>query len=307
MERYAASVGEPVESLTKGKTGKALATIKEMSNHEDAYIVYNLKEHRVTWHHNFGKYFGYDWHVDDNFSIEFYTNAMHRFIRQWQTTLLGGIYLSRLEKRYSKSVFMKTRYVVTVPIMKKDGNFVLVKQTSMPFQYDKNGIEVSHLISHLIINEYHGEALNPKIYHDNSRLHEDENKFLECVLEFLNITSKHSLSPALWNVVDEILKLPMVHNNHVPKMLGNSLKKIRDSSSLSSTGTAQYILRIKEKLLPLFDIPSIHPYSTEEDKILAKWLPDFQNAYTLVKFCHESRILDILRLLDSSNHNTKAD
>lgn len=288
MNNYSATAEDPIISKNEKPLKNMLTRLERLSHHDEFYTLYNLKDQKLTWCFGMDTYMGYTHRTKGMEKTEFYLGLIHPFIAEWATLFIAGMYSGLLHKKFKNVDYLAFRYIVHLPMRKKNGKYMLVKQISMPFEFDSNGRMISHISSHFIIDKYKGEPLKPRIFYQGKRMLENEKiLFREC-LEYVIPENVHSLSPANSILAQLILQVPQKDKSNLAKKVWQV-----DIANEKAKPDHKALSRLKNELIPLFEYESSQ-YTKQQCKELDAWLPDFHDHWTLVKFAHESRSLQIL-------------
>ncbi|NNV55034.1 hypothetical protein [Limnovirga soli] len=278
----------------EGRPGEKIELIKKFNHHDEFYTLYSIKENKVIWHWGFDRHMGYPITTEHELSIEFYIGLIHPFLREWMTAFLAGIQKVVMDKKLSKIDFFETRYCVNLPMRNAKGKYMFIKQFSMPFTFDKAGMMETYLNCHVIVDKYKGEPLKPRIFHMEKRNKADEMLVKQAAAHFLNIPKKNLLTPQLLNAIKTFKEVSQNKKGILTKITkGKIARKNKSGEHLKSETINRYRHRIKTILLPLLQIPNYNTKDTSELELL-KWIPDFEETYTLIDFMLESGIVDVL-------------
>lgn len=285
INHYSALAEEPIESLKSGRHKQILDHITRLNQYDEFYILYSIKEKRAIWHYGLDSCLGYK-STDSYFDFfEFLTTMLHPFMREWVLAFIAGMYKFSFAKPISESI--NTRYVMNLPIRNVNKSYVLVKQICMPFQSDKNGVIVSYLNKFIIVDKYKVEPLKPRLFNREVRMKELEKSIKQEAANFLIIPSKNLPSEHLMTSA-KIFKEATHHSSDIlTKVTSLKIsKKRKQEEKLSIDGINKNRLRLKEKIVPLLNVP--------DDKESLKWVPNFNDTYTLIDFVIESGIAEAL-------------
>ena len=297
MVTYSSTVGDPIVSLHEGKLKKMIYLLMRFRHHDEFYTVYNLKELGLTWDFAMDTYLGYDLTKDNYKDVSFYMGLIHPFVVEWATLYMAGMYKCLLENKFDSVDYLSFRYVINLPMRKANGTYMLVKQISMPFEFDNNGLMISHINSNFIVDKYKGEPLKPRLFHLGKRLREHEEILFKECLEFTNLIKQNCLSKELNNAAKLILEIPEKDKGNLPKELLSKINKVRPNEKKINLDTVYKTLeRIKNNLVPVFEVDK-NFYDKEKVSELQSYMPDLTDHWTLIKFAHESRVLNILNLI----------
>lgn len=278
----------------EGRPGKMIDLIKKFNHHDEFYTLFSVKENRLLWHWGFDTYMGYPITTEHELSIDFYIGLIHPFLREWMTAFLAGIQKTVMDKTLSNIEFLTTRYCINLPMRKANGNYMFIKQFSMPFTFDKNGIMESYLNCHIIVDKYKGEPLKPRIFHMEKRNKADEMLVKQAAAHFLNIPKANLLTPQLLSAIKIFKEATQNKKGILTKVSKSKIaRKNKNGENLKPETINRYRHRIKTILLPLLQIPN-HNTKDKSELELLKWIPDFEETYTLIDFMLESGIVDVL-------------
>lgn len=287
--------GKPVEKIDSGKNGQLLQRITALDHHDDFYTIVDLRQYQIVWEFNLEKQLGCK--LLDN-KAGFINKMVHPLLREWHLIFAGGMFYGILNNALINKGNMKSRYVIHIPIRKQNGKYMLVKQISMPFQFDVHGSMVSYINCFSIIEEYKGQPLNPRILFGNKKDRHENRCLTEFSNKFLILSRKDNLTPSLFRIIKEILRIKRYEKGRLNELIHLRLeRKYPEEKIISMKSVADYNLRIKQKLLPLFNFDEIYTsgYSHSEEKNnLLTCLPNLNDVYDLVHFAKGCGVLDIL-------------
>jgi hypothetical protein len=297
MYNYSQIAREPKITKDQEPLKNMIALLEKFRHHDEFYTLFNIKEQQLTWNFAMDTFMGHNIDTDDNKKkTAFYQSLIHPFVADWANIYMAGMYKCLLEQKFKNVDYLQFRYVVNLPMIKSNGTYMLVKQISMPFEFDTNGLMISHINSCFIIDKYKGEPLKPRIFHLGKRMKEEEQVLFQECLDFIVLDKKkNTLSHDLAKMANLILEIP--GNNK-----GNLAKELHRKKGGTPEAKPDYkaVNRVRDKLAPLFKYDETL-YTKEECHEFDKSIPDLNDPWTITHFAHDSRVLRILELLRNSH------
>lgn len=275
------------------RPGRMIELIKKFNHHDEFYTLYSIRENKVLWHWGFKTYMGYPMNSAQEMTIDFYIGLIHPFVRQWMNAFLAGTQKVIMENCLSRMDFLESRYCVNLPMKKANGTYMLIKQFTMPFTFDKNGILETYLNCHVVVDKYKGEPLKPRFFHGAKRNTGDEMLLKQEAAHFLKIPKENLLTPQLLETINIFKQATQIRKGILSKATAQSIIKKNNNEYLKKDAINKNRQRIKAKLLPLLELPNYNTKDKDELELL-KWIPDFEDTYTLIDFMLESGIVDVL-------------
>ena len=213
------------DTISKQNHLDEIASLKSTLHHERFFFVVNIKEFRLEHIHGVDTCLGYQ-----SFSIHDYISCIHpgslSIIMAMAETAMD---LSKKEK----VSFMGQRFIALVPLKHKSGHYLLVKRVLSPWQIDDLGRVTAYLNELVIVGEYDGEPLNPRI--EASHIDKVEEKFRDGVIKRFE-QGNHPFT------LKEIRIARLLHYQYAL-----SKKEIADNLSLQESSVTTYCKTLKEK------------------------------------------------------------
>ena len=178
----------------------------------------------IVWDFNLEKHLGCKLL---NREAVFINTLVHPLLREWHLIFAAGMFYGVFKKGLNNILNRKNRYVINIPIRKQNGKYMLVKQISMPFQFDACGNMVSYINCFSIIEEYKGQTLNPRILFGNKKDRHENKSLTEFGTKFLNLPRKENLTPSLFKIIKEILTINHHEKGRLNELIHLGLKKIK--------------------------------------------------------------------------------
>ena len=207
-----------------------IESLKSTLHHERFFFVVNIKEFRLEHIHGVDSCLGYQ-----SFSISDYIGCIHpgslSIVMAMAETAMD---LSKKEK----VSFMGQRFIALVPLKHKSGHYLLVKRVLSPWQIDSAGRVTSYLNELVIIGNYDGEPLNPRI--EASHINEIEKKFRKEVIKRFE-QENHPFT------LNEIRIARLLHYQPL-----HSKKEIAEKLNLQESSVTTYCKTLKEKATLFF-------------------------------------------------------
>lgn len=304
ITHYSKEIGTPVVELKQGVTGRLLETLKWLGHYDEYYTVVNLKHRRLDWHHGINKYLGYltsdilgtkieNQEVDKG--ILFLRNIIHPFVRDWHNLFMVSTLKLFKNSDYKKIQLRNTRFIINIPVKKKNGIYVFVKQMMLPLQIDKNGKLVTYLNVYTIVDEYRGQPLRPRFFEniknpemlESKRLNMQQKHKKIAALE-IDIQQSENFSAKEFAFMDAFLSCYGTEKNW-KRSIGKKLKITQDT-------VRWYITKaILEKIQLVFVKPYIkqqEAIQSDNHEVFHEVMSGFEEA---VIFLKRSGILSVLR------------
>lgn len=148
-----AGLGDPVIHASDEDINQVFSTLEFLAHHDEYYVALDLKGidgiPQVLWKSGIERCLGYDessWSIKDSFAI------IHEdYFLKYAQFALGAYRLAKTVSEIEDIRALRQRYVIHIPVRKKNGSYVWVKQMSMPLRFDQNGMIVQQLNSFTII------------------------------------------------------------------------------------------------------------------------------------------------------------
>ncbi len=134
------------------------------------FMVINIKKQKVTWSQGVSNYLGYsDNRVLQNNTFTFYDSLDIIHPDRRKQYLLFGWSAYQVSQMYKEQLSScHQQFMIKIPIRKRNGKFLWVKQTSMPFELDEDNNLISHLNLYYIIGKYKGQPIEKPIIFSTS-------------------------------------------------------------------------------------------------------------------------------------------
>lgn len=166
-----------------------LRRLKWYNHHEEFYTLVNLKKAKITWSHGIRTWLGHDTGRRSALKLDFITELIHPLLRDWYKTYQDAAFLV-MAKNKTALKELEYRFVVTVPIKKADGTYVMVKQMSMPYEYDKNNKVVTFINSYTLISKFQYMPMQVEFFRVDKKLEgkwvEDFDNYVDSCIQILD-------------------------------------------------------------------------------------------------------------------------
>ena len=207
-----------------------IESLKSTLHHERFFFVVNIKEFRLEHIHGVDSCLGYQ-----SFSINDYIGCIH----PGSLSIVMAMAESAMDlSKKEKVSFMGQRFIALVPLKHKSGHYLLVKRVLSPWQIDTEGRVTSYLNELVIVGNYEGEPLNPRI--EAPHTNDIEEKFRKEVIKRFD----QEIHPFTLN---EIRIARLLHYQH-----SLSKKTIADKLNLQESSVTTYCKTLKEKATEFF-------------------------------------------------------
>jgi hypothetical protein len=178
-------LGSPIRPSEKA-IGLFLENLKFLDHHDEYYAIRDLRNFGFTWRYGIHRCLGYD---DDEWTHELSLSVIHDDYRSlfiW----FGSLAYEVINNPPTTLSALKHRYIINVPIRKKSGSYVWVKQMSMPLRLDENNRMVLQMNCYTVVSKFQGINLPllPRIFGEKGeRLRELENQIFQNLLGRLKL------------------------------------------------------------------------------------------------------------------------
>lgn len=304
ISRYSKEIGPPVVELKQGVTGRLLETLKWLGHYDEYYTVVNLKLRCLDWHYGINKHLGYTTNditgtktenQEEDKGIIFLRNIIHPFARDWHNMFMVSTLKLFKNSDTKKFQLRNTRFIINIPVKKKNGIYVFVKQMMLPLQTDKDGNLVSYLNVYTIVDEYRGQPFRPRFFENikNPKVLENirqdmQQKHKKIAALEIDIQQKGNFSAKEFEFMDAFLSVYGTEKSW-KKSVGKKLEITPDTVRWYTTNA------ILEKIQVLFVKPYLKRHeATQSDnhEIFSEVMGGFESA---VIFLKKSGILSVLR------------
>ncbi|MDB5225940.1 MAG: hypothetical protein JWN78_133 [Bacteroidota bacterium] len=135
-----------------------VSQMKKNLKNEYFFFVVNLAKHKIEHAHGISRWLGYP---DNSFTFKNYIYIMHP--SQYMTLgKIGGNILQTLFKHDYDIKYLTHRFISNTVLKHADGNYLLFKRISSPWQWDKNKKLSAYLNEFYLLGAYDGETFNPR-------------------------------------------------------------------------------------------------------------------------------------------------
>jgi hypothetical protein len=197
-----AQIGEPIHENWEPDL---LNTLTKLRHHDEYFNILDMRKMEVEWTFGLSSALGYAEEEEKNWTLHQQHNLIHE--TYYPTFLALGFMMNQVLRE--KQVLLKAlgqRYIINIPLRKKNGSYVWVKQMSVPLSLDKNGLMARQLNSYTIISGYAGVSLPflPRaFYADGSRAKDVEKALFTMFVE----KSLFKISPTQRRVAQAALEI----------------------------------------------------------------------------------------------------
>ena len=251
-------LGEPI--IEKWEDGLK-ETLIRLRHHDEFFMIFNLKKIEVEWCFGVASALGYTKEDEEKWSIMDQHFLIHD--RYYSTFLALGFMMNGvLHDMNMQLTPLGHRYIINIPLRKRNGSYVWVKQLSTPISIDENGRMIRQFNSYTIISGYKGIALPflPRIFlADGTRAREVEKnlfkRFMSSSLFSISPTQKRVAQAALmlWNKkfnamgesVDESRPIVPVSHQEIALFMRSHWGKIH--SDISQGTVRNHVNELKDR------------------------------------------------------------
>jgi hypothetical protein len=275
---YSKKIGEVADRYIS-KREEFRRVLEWFNHHDEFYTETDLKLQKITWAKGINSWLGYaDPIINEKSkpSLDYISEFVHPVVKNWYNIFTKAAILIFTQIDTNKVKNVKSRFVITIPVMKENGQYVLIRQMSMPFGKDDKGRLVSFINSYTVFGAYRGEPMKLEVYDEGNNLKEDIYKQIEDqVCSCLDVFEKENLSPELFSIIDVIADLRKsgidvnyknigIHSRSrkaksedaIKKSLGRINEKLRGILKLDKKDQKQY----NREFLP--------PYKTSKQQLI---------------------------------------
>jgi hypothetical protein len=144
--------GEPLHLKWENEFKEVLT---KLGQHDEYYLILDLRTMEVEWRFGLTGALGYSEEDEENWSFQ----DQHRIIHDDYYPMFfafGNMAQAVLLESGIKLESLKDRYMINIPLKKKNGTYVWAKQMSLPLSVDSEGRMVRQLNSYTIISRFDG-------------------------------------------------------------------------------------------------------------------------------------------------------
>lgn len=297
-------IGEHKVTLNEKHCKKLIDNLEWLRHHDEYYVIHDLKNSKITWHFGIEDCLGYE---VKNFELFWGASLIHPFISEIYNVLALAAY--RLMDEYKDEMrALKTRYIINIPVRKATGNYVLVKQVSMPLQFDSEWNVTSYITTFSIGDGYRGVPLRPRVFHGTERKRDIELRLFEKAAEFLFVNPEFQFKDK------ELEVLELCYQIYLENDIDNAKERIMEELEFGKGDKSYYKIRgdinRKAKHLLKLDADSLKIYQSciiteyRNRSNIVSCLPEVNDTIDIARFLGKSGILDIL--IFNNKQNQKA-
>jgi hypothetical protein len=294
LATYHKGTGSPTKSLTDEENKTLRKVLKWLKHYDEYYTIVNLKENKITWTYGIENYLGYNTEIIQKEGVLFFRDIIHPFLREWHNLFTyAALYMFRA-KALGKIQIRKSRYIINIPVKKKNDNYVFVKQMLLPFQEDENGNIISYLNVYSIVDEYRGQPLRPRFFEKLTRKEKWESDIKKYAATIVSVDENESFTDTEFRFINNFLFLAQSKESRldnidwkkeVSKMMGD-IKQVTVRS---------HIRNIKKKIAELFLRPFLNTPESATSSNYIQCLTHLQSFETSIIFLQKSGILSVLK------------
>lgn len=200
-KRGLAFLGDPI--IEKWEPS-LLEALKRLRHHDEYFAIINLKTMKVEWCFGLGEALGYE---DEE--IEWSIKNQHFIVhhKYYPIFMALGLLMNSVMKNLDLHLKpLGHRYTINIPLKKKNGSYVWVKQLSTPLSIDADNRMVRQLNSYTVICGYKGITLPflPRLFNpDGARALNVEKALFTTIVE----KSQFTISPTQKRVAQSAIVL----------------------------------------------------------------------------------------------------
>lgn len=273
-------VGESAIPIKTKSVEETLKHLEELNLPDQFYLVMDYKKGEVVWSHGFDTCLGYA----EKFTSEaFFPDKVHPFFEDW-FSLFGYVFYKHFKDLIRDYAFLNFRYVINLPVRKADGTYVYVRKITVTYEADEKGFIYSSISYFIIIDDYKGHSLHPRIFNgNNERWYEVEADIQAFAADWADIKPDQEFTEREFQILKKCYEI------HREPSRGSLLLK---EFHLSPQTRDRVLLVIKNKINSLLNLNKKLYVNAPLSETAC--LPIFSDTYEAATFLKESWILDIL-------------
>jgi hypothetical protein len=288
-------LGEATHGLEEHENKLLLETLQWMGRYDVYYSIVNIKTGKIERQYGIRNHLGYtepdiagtnpDNPAEDK-GIYFFRNIIHPFVREWHDLFLVNALKLFPQGEINKIRLRDTRFIINIPVRKKNGIYVFVKQMVLPFQVDGKGQLVSYLNVYTIVDEYRGQPLRPRFFEHATSQQELDRMRNKLEKEHKKAAARE-ISITKYELMDAFL--------HFHKGM-NDWKKPVAAHLKKEPASVRWL--ITEAIMPKARKLFIEPYREQAEPIKSdnyeNFMEPLKNFESMVLFLKKSGILSVL-------------
>jgi hypothetical protein len=251
----------------------------KFDHHDECYALTDLKSRDITWSHGINKWLGYkDATPAEPLAIGYLTQFVHPFLRDWYQMCTNAAMLTLTNL---PTTSLRSRFVVNVPMRMANGQLLLVKQMSMPLDYDPDGKIVNFMDSYMLVGEYRQEPMKMAFYLNQEEQERMQQQFQKYVSSCVKIHPNYRLTTIHTRVIDGIRSLrangEKVTSRSLADKIGTPDKPVEPNTAV------KYQKKLRERLIELMQ------HDREKERI--PFFPSATKHLNAIDFFDESGII----------------
>jgi len=235
-------LGEPVKGYTPEKIERLKQALMSLRHYSEYYTIIDIRTQNFDWCFGLENVLGYNSGVWTHYdSIKY----IHDDFRKLYLHIEEIYYNKMIYNLYSLSP-MTSRYIINIPVMKNDGNFVWMKQLSIPLNLDFEGRTVKQLNTYIEVCKFDDTflPLGPIFFEHDRQGEYSEQKIINSIINSgkLKLEYTHRKILKAYFDLDELLghqrdkyrqgkqRVPIVHAD-VANHIGIPVSVVKKESS----------------------------------------------------------------------------
>lgn len=207
-----------------------IENLKHTIKYEQFFFVVDLLERKLKHVHGISDWLGY---ADPTFSFLDYFKIMHPNDLASLDMLANSSFETANSKKFEIN-FMREKITAQLALKHFNQNYISIKRSLYPFQFDKSGKVVAYLNHFVILKEYNpADVIPPRFSNDQKiQLHpEEENARANTLKSLDKIIEPLKLSETEAAILKLFLQKPEYSNENVSNELNIPLSTVKNTAS----------------------------------------------------------------------------
>ena len=178
-------IGHPVNGFNEERMEILKKLLISLRHHDEYYTIMDLRTMNLNWCFGVENALGYDSGAWPHYEV---IKGVHDDFRKLYLIFGSLAYQVLQVRRNLPQTPLMGRYIINIPVLKKNGRYVWVKQMSMPLNTDEKGRMVQQMNVYTVIGRYDDIFLPiaPRIFLDKTKRAKHIEK--EMFEDFMKIT-----------------------------------------------------------------------------------------------------------------------
>lgn len=250
---------------------KLLASLVFLNHHDEVCTRTNLRDNTITWSLGIKTWLGYqDGTEKEPLPGNYLSQLVHPFLRNFYQLSINA---ALLVMTHQKTTALAYRFVLMVPMRNSDGKYLLVKQITAPFDYDKDGQIATCLNSYTIVGDYRLEIMKIDFFQADKELKGWQQDLRTRIAACIKIDDNYRLNNIHRNVINAIRSLRLEKKAITGKELARKIPGRRKVKIKPNTAVV-YQRMLAKRLVELMqhdrqkEPKSLFPESAKPSKII---------------------------------------